>query len=300
MQQDLAMPPTLVANLDTSRISALVASSADAGARPLRALFENGDLHLAVCLARVLELAALSSAKRREVVHFLQAVPTLIGQPEDTLQTDELRNGCLRAVGSEIPRAPRAFARGTADWGTAINAQSGTAADLLELYNSQSPEARQLKTIGSVHVPVALEVGAAAAVVKDREVHLRDDLSRHLADIRARNPAYASGLDACEVIERNGGIAAFPTYDVSSALLVARLLDERHEANDLLDEDIATYHPYSAVSVLDRATANRFWRANVAGRERVTFDLSASAGIVERVRDGALAVHDHALPDRAA
>lgn len=294
------MPLTLVANLDTSRISALVASSAVAGVRPLKSLLENGELHLVVCLARVLELAALSPAKRLEVVHFLRAVPTLIGQPEDILQSDELRNGCLRAVGRQIPRAPRAFARGTADWGTEINAQGGTAADLLELYDCQSPEARQLKALGPAHVPVAIEAGIAAAVVSDREVHLRDDLSRHLADIRARNRDYASNLDADEVIERNGGISAFPTYDVSAALLVARLLAQRHEANDLLDEDIAKYHPYSAVSVLDRATANRFWRANVAGRERVTFDLSASVGIVERVRDGALDVHEHSLPARAA
>lgn len=267
------MITTPVLNVDTGRISQLAESPADGEWKDLVDTLSRGDAYIVVCLTRIHELSRLSAQRRATVVSFLRQVPTLIGQPEDVLEEDELACACASAAGLSR-RAPQPFARTSDSWGTAFQAPGGTAADLLEVWDPTSPEVQVLASLGPLHIRLAQGLAQPAAVTTDRAVHLRAALQHHLARWRASSRDYGANLSAQEVIDRVGGLEAFPAFRVVADLLAARLGREHAgHANDLFDENIARYHPYCAVSVFDRATANRFREAKIAGGERVTHRL---------------------------
>ena len=64
----------------------------------------------------------------------------------------------------------------------------------------------------------------------------------------------------------------------------------------MFDEDIARFHPYSAVSILDNATTTRFWSAQVHGFERVVSEIGRASEILDRVRRGDLVVSPSIVP----
>jgi hypothetical protein len=145
---------------------------------------------------------------------------------------------------------------------------------------------------------MARAFGERAAVVQDPLIVVRLELQRHLREHRARSPTYARDLDADTIIDRVGGAEAFPTFQVQAALLRARLpRRSRGEPNDLLDESIAQYHPYSAVSVLDRLTHDRYYASGLPGRERVTQQLARVPELLERVTSGDSIPKQFYLPD---
>jgi hypothetical protein len=193
--------PILVANVDTSRLSPLAEHSSDPECVPLVDALVRGDVHLVICHSRVFELSSLAPSRRSTLLSFLRDVPTLIGQPESVLEEDELTRACV-AVAGETRRPPQPFARGTVDWGYAINAIGGTAADLLAAFDSDSQEADSLRELAKQHVTTAREFCERAAVVSDRAAHLRAQLERHLAERRLTAPTYGGGLDAQTIIDR--------------------------------------------------------------------------------------------------
>jgi len=278
----------LALNVDTSRLSLLASNPEHPGHSRILRILEAGDVAAVVCISRVVELSKMPDRKRRNVVALLRSIPTLIGQPESVLQEDELACGCAKAMRLSR-RPPKAFARDTGDWGYFKNAPGGTAADLLEVADPTSAEAVGFRLMADEHIGHADIVRDSAAVVSDRTVALRLALERHLKDFRLRTEAYASGFSAEEIIAAAGGLAAFPSFEVGAELVAARLIRASvGEANDLLDEDIARYHPYSAASLLDHATKNRFWAAGIRGRERVTSTFEECAQVIERVHSGGL------------
>lgn len=271
-------------NIDTSRITSLVQGTPE-GAAVLRVL-QGPNAFLVVCKVRIVELARLPVQAKTEVVALLRDVPTLIGQSDDVLAEDELACACAHAAGL-TRRPPEPFARDTATWGRSFNALGGRAADLLAHWDPTWSQNTAFRAAASQHISLAAAFGERAAVVQDPLIVVRLELQRHLAEHRARNLTYARGLDADMIIDRVGGVEAFPTFQVQAALLRARLPRRSPgEPNDLFDESIAQYHPYSAVSVLDRLTHDRYHASGLPGRDRVTHQLARVPDLVDRARNG--------------
>lgn len=293
-------PPAIALNIDTSRLSQFVENLERNDCVDLFRELTRGDCYLVVCLTRVMELSRIEPARRANIISLLREVPTLIGQPEEVLEQDELKSACA-ALSRLERRPPKPFARDTADWGYALNTLGGSAADLLAIADPSMEEFADLRRIADEHVETARQLRTNAAVVRDRPVHLRHALHSHLADHRRRTSQYGGTLSADQIISHAGGLRAFPTFEVKAELLAARLNHRSPaESNDVFDEDIARYHPYSAVSVLDNATVKRFWAARIPGRERVVAKLTDALEVIRRVRAGELAVHDFYLPERTS
>lgn len=278
--------PSYILNIDTSRLMQL-ADGSDTNARTLVRELQGGSVCLNICILRAMELGRMPGDRRARMVSFLRDVQTVIGQPDEVLHSDELASACARAT-ERVRRPPRPFARSTADWGLAFNALGGTAADLVALSESILEQDTALRSLLREHVFEALAHGRRAAVLSDRLVVVRAELEQHIAQFRLLNAGYADGLSAAQVIDRVDGIAGFPSYQVLAELLAARLVQRNPaDRNDLVDEEIAKYHPYSAVSIFDRATTNRFWQATLPGRERVALDFKRAVEVLEAVRSGA-------------
>ncbi len=289
-------PSTLALNIDTSRLSKFIEDPEHNDCVDLFRELARGDCYLVVCFTRVMELSRIEPRRRANIVSFLREVPTLIGQPEEVLEQDELKSACAALSGLKR-RPPKPFARDTADWGYAPNTIGGDASDLLAIADPSMEDFAHLRRIADKHVEMARQLRTNAAVVRDRPVHLRHALHRHLADHRRKTPQYGGTLSADQIISHAGGLGAFPTFEVKAELLAARLSHRNPaESNDAFDEDIARYHPYSAVSVLDNATVDRFWGARIPGRERVVAKLADAMQVVRRVRSGEYAVNDFYLP----
>lgn len=275
---------TRVVNIDTSRLSQLIVGSGVPWPSLTSAL-EHGDLHLLVCLPRLLELARLPEAKRQSVADFLDAVPTLIGQPDDVVENDELACACASTAGLSR-RPPKPFARDTGDWGTQLNTPGYTAGDLLRIADVAREADAALRRLAEEHLTPARMLRAQAAVVRDPLVRVRSALHQHLAIQRQRHPTYALGLAADDIIKVAGGLAAFPMFQVKAKLLTVRLT--RHmvgEPNDVFDEEIAKFHPYCELSVLDSKTRNRFWEADLPRRRQVVASLDQADQLVASCTD---------------
>ncbi len=187
------MITTPVLNIDTSRITQLAEGPAHGEWKDLVETLSRGDAYIVVCLTRIHELSRLSAQRRATVVSFLRQVPTLIGQPEEVLEEDEMACACASATG-RARRAPQPFARTSDSWGTALQAQGRTVADLLDVWDSTSPEAQALASLGPLHIRLAQGLAHPAAVTTDRAVHLRAALQNHLTTWRARARDYGASV----------------------------------------------------------------------------------------------------------
>lgn len=286
----------LAINIDTSRISKLALAPCDPDHLLLVRELERGSTYLIVCFTRIRELTRIDPDSKRRIVAFLRNVPTLLGQPESVLEESELAAGCALAVGTS-PAPARPFALESSDWGSSDHTKGQSAADILEMATPQITQDGRLRSMADAADYAARALGPRAAVVLDRTAPARAALSRHLEHHRATLGDYGSGLSAGQVFNRAGGLSGFPSLQVVAELRAARLAESNPAArNDMFDEDIARFHPYSAVSIFDHATTARFWRARVPGFERVVSDVSRAPEVVDRVRCGELLVGRCAVP----
>ena len=212
----------------------------------------------------------------------------MLANPFENVQEEELALAVTRA-NSMARRPSRVFARDTSEWGYHLGPPNGSAVDMIDAF-AQLPAQRSGILETARWGADASMLKGAAALAKDPLLPLTLAMQHHLDTRRATFRDYGRGLSASEVIMRSGGKGGFPGYQAQESLVAERLKDagQKSTANDLLDEYVAFYAPYAAVTVLDKRTLHRAKMAKLPHLARMTRYLSEVEPILERVRSGEL------------
>lgn len=280
----------LVLNLDTNHVSELARRSSEAGAPEVLRILQRDEARLSLSIFHLVELSAPGFRSVNEVRALLRDVPALFSNPFQEVFDEEVAGACARATG-RTRRPPRVFAESTADWGYHGGPVGGTPLDMLDGV-SGAPETRQRLLQFADAAALESMMKERAALVRTPDVPLRLLVERHLTDRRTRMFDYADGLTAEEVIERAGGVAAFPAVEAYEGIMRQRLMlrGQKSTRNDLFDEQIALYAPYAAVTASDGGTVARARAAKVGAAVRIVRSLSDVPGILQRIHAGELAI----------
>lgn len=274
--------------LDTNHLSDLARDpSAPASTEVIRRL-HRGDGVLAIGLFNLLELADPAFKDLPEVFALLRDVPTVLANPYENVEDEEFALAVAKANGL-TRRPPRVFAKDTSEWGYHVGPVGGGPVDMIEAFR-QLPGSREEILAKATWGAESSMMKDSAALIREPELPLTLALQRHLDMQRLRFPGYGNGLTASQVIERVGGNAAFPGYQVQESLLAQRMKDpgQKSTKNDVFDEFIAFYAPYAAATALDRRTFHRARMAKLSSVPRMTRDLSQVPAILDRVIAGEL------------
>lgn len=282
------MTGSLALNLDTNHLSELARSSNAADVQAVLCLLESGEARLAISYFHLLELAAPEFRSIDNVCALLRDAPSVLLNPFQDIEDEEIALVVARLTGN-YRRPPRVFAASTAEWGYHIGPPGGGPADMLDAMEELQELRRQFLALAASGAQVSM-MKTQAALIRQPLGPLTLAVRRHLEDRRERLPSYACGLSAEQIVERARGTGAFPMLDTHERFVAARLrqLDQKSTGNDLIDEYIASYAPYVAVTAVDRRTYHRAHIGRVPSIARITRYLTEVPGIAARVQRGEL------------
>jgi hypothetical protein len=273
--------------LDTSHLSELARHPTDPEPAEVIRLLQSGDVALGVSLFHLVELADPEFKSVDDIRVLLGDVQHVLANPYQEVEEEEMAVACARAVGLRR-RPPKVWASDAAEWGFAGGPVSGNAIDLLDAFRVSEVRNELLELC---------DYGARSSMLKSDAALVRSPLfpltlalQDHIDNHRRGCPDYAAGLDAQMVLDRVGGKRAFPGYEVQEALMEQRMKDagQKSTRNDVLDEYIAFYAPYAAVTTVDRRTLHRTRAAGLTTVTRMTRHLSEVPVILRRVAEGEL------------
>jgi hypothetical protein len=274
--------------LDTNHLSDLARFPSETASVQVLRRLQQGDAALAVSLIQLVEFADPGFKSVGEVRSLLQDVPHVLANPYENVEDEEIAVAVERA-GGRTRRPPRVFAADTSEWGDHGGPVGGNAVDMIDAFREMPDVRRALLDMADWGAASSMLKGNAA-LMKDPLLPLTLAVQHHLDEHRQRSPDYANGLTAAAIIERAGGKAAFPGYQVQEALVAQRLKDpgQKSSANDVFDELIAFYAPYAAVTAIDKRTLHRAKMAKLPSVPRMTRSLSDVPSILDRVIKGEL------------
>lgn len=284
----------VVLNLDTNHVSDLIRRHTDEDVRTVVRLLENGDAHLGLSLFHAVQLAHPSFQHWSNLKTLLEDVPIVLLQPREDIWEEEIASAVVRACSSQTAftrRPPRVLARDASDWGDVPGPVGGGIVDYIEYFRERPAAAEQFNALGRHYVALAA-MKRDAFVVDNPLGPLELSVNDHIKRIQQTNPSYGCGRAAGDIVLEAGGLNAFPSFQVDHELTVYQLLHESVIAKrgDVADQYIASYAPYVAVTVLDRATTHRVREAKLACAPRVQGKLGPVPAIVEQVVTGQLQV----------
>jgi hypothetical protein len=258
-----------VVYLDTNHLSDLVRKPTAPGSVAVREMFAGGVARLALSFMHVIELSAnvpYSPAIRR----YADSCNPLFGRSMLDLFSAEADSAWRGARGQ--PRVDiETFVATVGDWAHDVRAGERTL-PFTEFFG-RHPEYRndyraQMELVAEEYRGRAKSSGS----MPGREL---GPLPRI---VRMRRPVDAdvSTLSAIDVIDRAGGLSAFPAFHCQHALLLSKL--EIPSAiitvNDLVDFYHAIYAPYAAVAVLEHRHIELLRQRGLGHIARMTADLA--------------------------
>jgi hypothetical protein len=216
----------------------------------------------------------------------LKDVPHVLANPYENVLDEEIAKAVAQANGL-FRRPPRVFARDTSEWGYHVGPSGGGAVEMLDAYRALPNERRELLEIAQSGATTSM-MKTDAAVIRTPLLPLTLAVQHHIDEQRERFPDYGRGLSAKDVIDRVGGKAAFPGYQVQEGLAAERMKDlgQKSTRNDIFDEYLAFHAPYAAVTALDKGTIHRAKMAKLPSLPRMTADLREVLHILDRVISG--------------
>jgi hypothetical protein len=280
----------LVLNLDTNHISNLARHSNDNEAAGIFAILHKDEARLGLSLFHLIELASPGFRSVNEVRALLRDVPCVFMNPFQDVYEEEVAFACATATGRQR-RRPRVFASTTEEWGFAGGPTGGTPLDMLDAIRKTQDTRNKVLRVADIMAADSM-MKDSAALVKTPNVPLELLVDRHLIEHRQRLYDYADGLSAAEIIARAGGEPSFPAVHTYHGILKQRLLqkDQKSSRNDMIDEHIALYAPYTAVTVLDGGTTTRAQNAKVSAAARITQRVSEVPDLLNKIKAGELVI----------
>lgn len=277
-------------NLDTNHLSELAKAPTADGSRAVLDLLGAGKARLAISTFHLLELAAPGFRSVDKVRDLLRKVPTVLLNPLENIQDEELAVAVARATG-RTRRPPRVFASSTVDWGYHIGSPGGGPVEMLGALSQLQGIRSDFLKVAAYGAKVSM-MKTDAAVIRTPGVPISLAMDRHISELRLRTSFYGDGLSGREILERVGGLAALPMHQAHEEIVIQRLrqLDQKSTGNDIFDEYIAAYAPYVTVTALDRRTYHRVRATNLPFVPRVTRELASIPEILARVERRELAV----------
>lgn len=242
----------------------------------VRALLDHKRAALAISLVHLHELSDPQFKDRDLVGQMLDQVPVLWAISFMDLFDEEVRRAFQTALTGDHPRLVVFHSDLRHAWSAGALAEVPPVVDQLRIFASQPRLRSQFVSTASRGVWLDGIVKTAAAVLQDPKGPI---LSR-IGDMKLRETTaglfLAGEYPPEEVLERAGGLGAFPAYNVFQQLHRIRLGDAKFatKPNDLLDEWHACYLPYADLTALDRATVARCISARLPGLDRVTARLA--------------------------
>jgi hypothetical protein len=280
--------------LDTNHISSIACAPSGADEAEVLRRLHRGDAALTVSIFQIMELAHPDFAAVGEVKALLRDVPTLLANPFENIQDEEMACMVARAVGLSR-RPPRVFARDTSEWGYLLGPVGGSPSDMIDAFTVLTEQRNGILSTAKYGADSSM-LKLEAALVRDPALPLTLALEDHLNERRANLPTYGSGLTATEIIQRTGGISDLPSYQVQESLVAERMkhAGQKSTPNDVIDEFIAFHAPYAAVTALDKRTVYRAKLAKLRHAERMTHRLSDIPALLDRVISGELVPQESA------
>jgi len=260
--------------LDTNHISHLARNPQDVAAANILALLHSGSVDLAFSVLHMVELSDPNFKSFPDVCRLLDSVRIAWAILPHALNDLELEIAFARAFEEKLPE-PRAF---FASPKQALNypfPDTALPSDALEAM-------REIPRMRDVLLNEATDHAREYDQVKNNAVAVTRPSEPLLSRIRdyilKTNPAgapLAREFIPDSILERAGGLKAFPAYAIHQGLIVSRLKDPKYvtERNTIMDEWHAVYAPYVAAMALDRATAQRFRSMKLPAASRVTAKL---------------------------
>jgi hypothetical protein len=257
--------------LDTLHISRLARHPGDASSAAILSLLQKRSARLAFSVLHMVELSDPGFKSFPDVCTLLDSVPIAWAILPQKLFDREVEAGFARAVGAQ-PAQVRAFFDTPAAALNHLELENAPPSDALQMMR-ENPHLRAiLLDEADVHARDYDAIKAEAAAVR----RPLEPLCARIRDQQIRQTPAGILLQvplAPEIIlERAGGLPAFPAYEVFQALNVTRLRDTKYrtERNTIIDEWHAIYSPYVTAMALDRATARRFLSTRLPATDRVT------------------------------
>jgi len=275
--------------LDTNHLSDLAREPSQPSHEAVIRRLQDGTAALALSLFHLVELSSSTFRSGAEVRALLRDVHHVLANPFENIEDEEIACAVARA-GGLARRPPRVFARDTSEWGYHPGPVGGTALDMLDAFDQLQGDRKRILDLASWGAQSSMMKGEAA-LMKDPLLPLTLAVQRHLDIHRQRLSRYGGDMSAWDVIDRAGGKEAFPAYQVQEALVTQRIKDpgQKSTPNDVIDEYIAFYAPYAAVTAVDRRTLHRAKMARLACVARMTRYLAEVPSILDRVIAGELA-----------
>lgn len=244
--------------LDTNHISSLARHPERPAVADVLSAIRRRGYSVGISLLHLVELSAPTFVDRPAVGRLLDELPLAWAVHMDHLFDQEI-TAALAELAGETADPPTAFHPDpVAAWGMprqALVAPSEMLAALSRRPDIARPVHEQAQRAADLD---ALLKRQAAAVARPLEPLAASILARTRSGTLRLSKALES-LSPEELIERAGGLPAFPSYNVFQLMGVSRHGDERFPSrpNDVVDDLHAIYSPYVAVIGLDRTTFGR-------------------------------------------
>jgi hypothetical protein len=260
--------------LDTNHLSSLVRAQSRPECAAVLSLIADGSARVVFSLLHAIELSAPTYSSFEQTCEFLDSIPVLWAVLMPRIFDQEVEAGFARAAGGGV-RLVRAFAT--------------TPAEALEHPELNGhPPSFLLRALRFEPGLREIFFGAAdsnardfdrfktdAAAVRRPEEPLLSRIQDHLL-VTPGGLHLPDPVGPELILERAGGMAAFPAYQLFIQLGLTRLRDRRYrsERNDVVDEWHALYAPYVDAIALDRRTLGRLRSTKLPLVSRATASLA--------------------------
>lgn len=269
--------------LDTNHLSHLVRYPDREDCTEVRDLLEAGEVRLGISFFNFYELSHPDFTSRPQVGELLDRLDLdwAIFLPD--LFDREFEAGFARALGNENPVT--AFYRRMNDAWNIVADETRPPSWLLDHLAGDVEFREEVVDTASFGAKLDDRLKDRAAIIRDPLEPLHAMLNdREIGVGRSPGGLYLPRrYDPEELVERAGGLDAFPAYQVWHALFSDRLGDPNYptEPNDILDETHACYLPYVDAMALDRTTLGRLRNTGLDVVDRATRRLAEVPDLLE-------------------
>jgi hypothetical protein len=278
-----------VLNLDVNHVSDFVQRREDPDVRTTLKLLERGDVSIGLSFFHIIQLGDPRWPWWPELRSILATLPIALFQDRETLFHQELNAAIGRVTGSSY-ELPRMLVGDIGEWGYTAEYPGEGPLGLIDMYANGEVTNTEILELTADLAATSQRLKATAYGVQQPLGPVRRHVQYHLDLHRYENPPYAQGLSAAALVDRMGGVAALPAYQITHELAMYGLVQSavKVKPGDIADADIACYSPYASVSALDGPTVQHLRDAKVPCAPRITAKLNRVPELLRRVAAGEL------------